>query len=116
MTGFNAGRGVSTMYAIVRSGGKQHKVSKGDVLKVETLHKKAGEKVEFTEVLMVGGDKAGVKVGQPVVPEAKVVGTVVEEGKSTKVLVFKKKRRKQYRRTRGHRQHFTSVRVEEIIT
>ena len=103
------------MYAIIRSGGKQHKVSKGDLLKVEKLDKKAGEKVEFEEVLLVGGEKTGVKVGQPLVPDARVVGTVVGEDKSPKVLVFKKKHRKQYRRTRGHRQAFTELKVEEII-
>ena len=103
------------MYAIIRSGGKQHKVSKGDVPKVEKLEKKAGEKVEFEEVLLVGGEKSGLRVGQPLVPEARVVGTVVGEDKSPKVLVFKKKHRKQYRRTRGHRQAFTAVKVEEII-
>lgn len=103
------------MYAIIRSGGKQHRVSKGDVFKVEKLGKKAGEKVEFDEVLLVGGDKAGVKVGQPTLPDARVIGTVVEEDKAPKVLVFKKKRRKQYRRTRGHRQPYTAVKVEEII-
>ncbi len=103
------------MYAIIRSGGKQHKVSKGDILNVEKLDKKAGEKVEFTEVLLVGGDKAGVKIGQPVVADAKVIGTVVGEGRAPKIIVFKKKRRKQYRRTQGHRQARTSVKVDEII-
>jgi large subunit ribosomal protein L21 len=103
------------MYAIIRSGGKQHKVSKGDVLRVEKLDKKAGEKVEFEEVLLVGGDKVGVKVGQPLVADAKVVATVVMEDRSPKILVFKKKKRKQYRRTQGHRQAFTAVKVEEII-
>jgi large subunit ribosomal protein L21 len=104
------------MYAIIRSGGKQHKVSKGDVLKIEKLDKKVGEKVEFEEVLMVGGDNAGLKVGQPVVADAKVVATVVKEGKNKKILVFKKKRRKQYRRTQGHRQAYTAVKVEDIIS
>jgi large subunit ribosomal protein L21 len=98
------------MYAIIRTGGKQHKVSKGDVLKVEKLEKKVGE-----EVLLVGGDKAGVKVGQPTVADAKVVATVVSEGKAKKILVFKKKKRKQYRRTQGHRQNYTAVKVEDII-
>ena len=103
------------MYAIIRTGGKQHKVSKGDVLKVEKLEKKVGEKVEFEEVLLVGGDKAGFKIGQPTVADAKVVATVVSEGKTKKVLVFKKKKRKQYRRTQGHRQNYTAVKVEDII-
>jgi large subunit ribosomal protein L21 len=103
------------MYAIIRSGGKQHKVSKGEILKVEKLEKKVGEKVEFDEVLFVGGEKTAARVGQPLVADARVVATVVEEGRSKKILVFKKKRRKQYRRTQGHRQDFTAVRVEEII-
>jgi large subunit ribosomal protein L21 len=104
------------MYAIIRSGGKQHKVSKGDIFKIEKVDKSVGEKVEFAEVLMVGGEKTDVKVGQPFVADARVVGTVVEEGKTKKVLVFKKKKRKQYRRTRGHRQIFTAVKVDEIIS
>ena len=103
------------MYAIIRSGGKQHKVSKGEILKVEKLEKKVGEKVEFDEVLFVGGEKVSPRVGQPLVADARVVGTVVEEGRNRKIIVFKKKRRKQYRRTQGHRQDFTAVRVEEII-
>jgi len=103
------------MYAIIRSGGKQHRVSKGDVLKVEKLNKKAGEKVEFEEVLMVCDDRSEVKVGQPLVPDARVVATVMGQDKAPKVLVFKKKHRKQYRRTRGHRQAFTELKVEEII-
>jgi large subunit ribosomal protein L21 len=103
------------MYAIIRSGGKQHKVSKGDVFRVEKIEKKVGEKVEFEEVLLVGGDKSGVKVGQPLVADARVVTTVLGEDKSPKILVFKKKKRKQYRRTRGHRQSFTTLKVEEII-
>ena len=103
------------MYAVIRSGGKQHKVSKGDVLRIEKLDKKVGEKVEFEEVLLVGGEKAAVKIGQPIVPDAKVVATVMGEGRSKKILVFKKKKRKQYRRTQGHRQSYTSVKVDEII-
>ncbi|HMC83201.1 MAG TPA: 50S ribosomal protein L21 [Candidatus Polarisedimenticolia bacterium] len=103
------------MYAIIRSGGKQHKVSKGDVLNVEKLNKKAGDKVEFTEVLLVGGEKGSVKIGQPTLADAKVVGTVVGEDRGPKIIVFKKKRRKQYRRTQGHRQSRTSVKVDEII-
>ena len=103
------------MYAIIRSGGKQHKVAKGDVLRVEKLDKKIGEKVEFDEVLLVGGDKTGAKIGQPVVADARVVATVVSEDKSKKIIVFKKKRRKQYRRTQGHRQAYTAVKVEDII-
>ena len=102
------------MYAVIRAGGKQHKVAKGDIFKIEKLDKKVGEKVEFEEVLMVGGEKTDVKVGQPLVADARVLGTVVEEGKEKKVLVFKKKKRKQYRRTKGHRQQYTTLRIDEI--
>jgi large subunit ribosomal protein L21 len=104
------------MYAIIRSGGKQHKVSKGDILNVEKLSKKAGEKVEFTEVLLVGGEKGSLKIGQPTLADAKVVATVVGQDRAPKIIVFKKKKRKQYRRTQGHRQARTSVKVDEIIS
>lgn len=103
-------------YAIIRSGGKQHRVATGDVIRVEKLPQRVGDKVEFAEVLLVGGEKDAAKVGQPALAEAKVLGTIVAEDKSAKVLIFKKKRRKQYRRTRGHRQAFTAVKVTKIIT
>jgi large subunit ribosomal protein L21 len=103
------------MYAIIQSGGKQHKVAKGEVFQIEKIDKNVGDKVEFTEVLFVGGDKTAPKVGQPYLPDARVVGSVVTEDRAPKILVFKKKHRKQYRRTKGHRQGFTAVRVEDII-
>jgi len=100
-------------YAVIATGGKQHKVSVGDQIRVETLEAGVGDTITFEEVLAV---KAGedLKVGQPILAGARVVGRVVAQAKAPKVLVFKKKKRKGYRRTRGHRQGYTAIRVEEI--
>ncbi|MDH5405961.1 MAG: 50S ribosomal protein L21 [Candidatus Aminicenantes bacterium] len=103
------------MYAVVSSGGKQYKISVGDVIKLEKLPQGVGEKVEFTDVFMVCTDDKEVKVGNPLVKNAKVIGSVVSEEKDKKVIVFKKKRRKGYRRTRGHRQWHSLVRIEQIV-
>jgi large subunit ribosomal protein L21 len=100
-------------YAIIATGGKQHKVSVGDRLRVESLQAVVGDSVTFDQVLALQ-DGAELKVGRPRLDGARVVAKVVEQGKFGKILVFKKKRRKQYRRTRGHRQPFTEVVVEEI--
>lgn len=94
-------------FAIFQTGGKQYRVAVGDVVKVEKLN--ADGKVEFDQVLMVGD-----KVGTPLVDGAKVVAEVLEQKRADKVLVFKKKRRQNYRRTRGHRQHITVVKITEI--
>ena len=101
------------MYAIIRTGGKQYRVSAGETIYVERLSAEAGEKVTFGEVLFLSGD-SGAKVGAPLVGGASVAGTVVEQGRDQKIRVFKYKKRKHYRRTRGHRQHFTAVRIETI--
>lgn len=100
------------MYAIVRTGGKQYRVEAGDTIYVERLALPVGEKVTLDDVLLVAGDT--VKVGAPRVEKAAVVGTVVANGRDSKVRVFKYKRRKHYRRTKGHRQPFTAVRVDAI--
>ncbi len=100
-------------YAVIATGGKQHRVNVGDEIRVEKIEAKAGEKVTFDEVLAVQ-TKDGLQIGRPVVEGAKVVGRVVAQIKAKKIIVFKKKRRKQYRRTRGHRQQLSSVVVEEI--
>jgi len=100
------------VYAIVRTGGKQYRVEAGDTIYVERLSAPVGEKVTLDDVLMVGGDS--VKVGAPRVEQAAVIGTVVESGRDRKLRVFKFKHRKHYRRTRGHRQSFTAVRVDSI--
>jgi len=97
------------MYAVVRTGGKQYKVAKDSVLKVESLAGTVGGKVTLGEVLLVGGD--AVKVGAPLVKGASVQCEILEQGQGEKVIAFKKKRRKNTHRKRGHRQHFTKVKV-----
>jgi large subunit ribosomal protein L21 len=100
------------MYAVVKTGGKQYKVSEGEYLKVEKLEGAVGDTVTLGEILMVGGDT--VKIGTPLVPNASVVGKIVEQGKDKKVLVFKSKRRKFQRKIRGHRQPRTVLKIEKI--
>jgi len=100
-------------YAVITAGGKQHKVAVGDRIRVEKITAGVGDKVTFDEVLALQTE-GGLQIGRPVLKGARVVGRVVEQDKAKKVLVFKKKKRKQYRRTRGHRQPFTAVVVEEI--
>jgi large subunit ribosomal protein L21 len=103
------------MYAVIKTGGKQYRVAADDVVTVEKLAADAGAKVEFTEVLMVGGSDGEAKVGAPALPGAKVIAEVVEQGRAAKVIAFKKRRRKNSRRKRGHRQHQTVVRIKEIV-
>jgi len=100
-------------YAVIKAGGKQHKVAVGDRIRVEKIKGEVGDKVTFDQVLALQADD-GLQVGRPVLKGARVVVRVVAHDKAKKVLIFKKKRRKQYRRTRGHRQPFTAVVVEEI--
>ena len=100
-------------YAVIATGGKQHRVAVGDQIRVEKLDAGVGDSVTFDEVLAVRAGKE-MKIGRPALEGARVVARVVEQAKARKVLVFKKKRRKQYRRTRGHRQRFTAIVVEEI--
>ena len=101
------------MFAVVKTGGKQYRVTEGDVLKVEKLDAEVGKKVKFDEVLMIGDDK-GVKVGEPLVKGANVTAEVLEQKKDKKITVFKKKRRHNYRRKKGHRQQITVLRVTKI--
>jgi large subunit ribosomal protein L21 len=101
------------VYAIIRTGGKQYKVQAGDVVRVEHLDGEVGTNVTLAEVLLVGGDE-GVHVGTPRLEKAAVTGTVVEQGRDAKIRVFKYKKRKHYRRTRGHRQSFTAVRIDQV--
>ncbi len=101
------------MYAIIRTGGKQYRVAVGDVIEVEKLAQKDGKEVSFGEVLAVGeGDE--VEFGRPLVAKAKVTGEVLGQIKGEKVLVFKHKKRKNYRRTVGHRQLLTRIRIKSI--
>jgi large subunit ribosomal protein L21 len=101
------------MYAVIKAGGKQYKVSPGDVVRVEKLEQEAGSTVEFGEVLALNNDQ-NLVVGSPLVANASVSGTVVETGKAKKVLIFKYKRKKQYKVFRGHRQRFTAVKIDAI--
>jgi large subunit ribosomal protein L21 len=103
----------AAVYAIVRSGGKQYRVAEGDTVYVERLSAPAGESVTLDEVLLVGGDGA-VRVGTPRVTGASVQGTVLAQVRDSKVRVFKYKKRKHYRRTRGHRQSLTAVRIDKV--
>ncbi len=101
-------------YAIIRTGGKQYRVSPGDVVRIPTLAgKNEGDTVEFDEIL-VAGDDDGVRIGGPVIDGARVTGTVVKNGRGPKIIVFKFKRRKQFKRTKGHRQGFTAVKIDSI--
>ncbi len=101
------------MYAIVNIAGKQIRVEKDQVVKVPYLQQEVGKAVEFDEILLLDDGKK-VKIGQPKVKGAKVTAKVVEHGRDKKVLVFKKKRRKDYKVTRGHRQDFTKIQIENI--
>jgi large subunit ribosomal protein L21 len=103
------------MYAVIETGGKQYRVEPGDVIEVEHLQPsgKKADQVEFDRVLMINSDK-DIRVGRPLVTGAKVTGKLLEEVRSPKVLVFKMKRRKGYRRRRGHRQDLMRVRIEKI--
>ncbi len=98
------------MYAVIRAGGKQYRVAPGDVIRVEKLPAGNGRMVEFAEVLAISGQDG--QIGRPA--DSRVTGQVVEEGRADKVLVFHYKRKKQYKRLRGHRQPFTAVRITEI--
>jgi ribosomal protein L21 len=100
------------MYAIIETGGKQLKVEEGKTIFIEKLAAGAGETVTFDKVLFVGGDES--KVGTPTVEGATVTGKVVEQGRAKKIIVFKFKKRKNYRRKQGHRQPFTKVTIEKI--
>ncbi len=101
------------MYAVVTSGGKQYKVEEGETLKVEKIPGKVGSAVTFDRVLMIS-DGTDINIGQPVLVDATVEGHIVEQGKAKKILVFKYKRRKRYRRKYGHRQPFTAVKIDSI--
>lgn len=102
------------MYAVIKTGGKQYRVAANDTLVIEKVAGDAGATVEFGEVLMLGGNGAPV-IGSPTVAGAKVTAEVVEQGRADKVIAFKKRRRKNSRRKRGHRQEQTTVRIKDII-
>ncbi|MBI5560646.1 MAG: 50S ribosomal protein L21 [Deltaproteobacteria bacterium] len=101
------------MYAVIKTGGKQYRVTEGDILKVEKLPQEKGSSLEITDVLSIG-EGGDVKAGSPAVSGARVVCEVVGHGLEKKVLTFKKKRRKGYTKKIGHRQNYTSIRIKEI--
>ena len=102
------------MFAVIRTGGKQHRVAEGDRIVVERLDAEAGDVVAFDRILMVAGNGEAPLVGAAVPSEARVFGRVLEQTRGPKLIVFKKKRRKNYRRTKGHRQDLTAVRILSI--
>ncbi|MCB1526640.1 MAG: 50S ribosomal protein L21 [Hyphomicrobiaceae bacterium] len=102
------------MYAVIKTGGKQYRVAMDDVISIEKLEGDAGSSIEFEDVLMVG-EGASVKVGAPTVSGAKVVAELVEQTRGPKVIAFKKRRRQNSRRKRGHRQDLTKIRITSIV-
>ena len=102
------------MFAVIRTGGKQYRVTPELVLKVEKLDAEAGATVTFTDVLAIGGGEGGMTIGSPVVPGATVTATVVAQDRLPKIIIFKKRRRQNSRRRNGHRQHVTVLRIADI--
>ena len=100
------------MYAVIKTGGKQYRVAEGELLRVEKLDGKPGDKVTFQEVLLVGGDSP--KIGQPLVKGASVAAEITQHDRGPKIVVFKFRRRKNYRRKTGHRQPFTELKITGI--
>ena len=103
------------MFAVIRTGGKQYRVAPNDIIEVEKIAGKPGDIVELSEVLLLGGD-GDAKSGSPTVSGALVAAEVIEQKRSAKIIVFKKKRRANYRRKKGHRQELTALRITEILT
>lgn len=102
------------MYAIIETGGKQYRVQEGDVVFVEKLDAEEGDKVDLTKVLLISKDD-GMVVGRPYVDGAKVEATVLEQGKSKKIIVFKYRAKKNYKKKQGHRQPYTKLKIEKIV-
>ncbi|MDQ7005408.1 MAG: 50S ribosomal protein L21 [Ghiorsea sp.] len=100
------------MYAVIKTGGKQYRVAEGDVVRIEKLNADIGSEVTFDEVLMIG-EGADIKAGKDTA-ETTVTGVITEAGRGQKVVIFKRRRRKNYRLTKGHRQSFTAVRIAKI--
>ncbi len=103
------------MYAVVQTGGKQYRVQPGEIVRVESLPGDVGGTVELKQVCLVQGDK-GLQVGKPWVDKAKVTAEIIEQGRTRSIMIFKKHRRKNYRRTKGHRQGFTQLKITDIHT
>lgn len=106
--------GAIVMYAVIETGGKQYKVQEGDIISVEKIESKEGDKIDFSKVLLVSKED-GLIVGKPYIEGAKVEGSVLEQGKGKKIVVFKYKAKKNYKKKQGHRQPFTKVKIEKIV-
>jgi large subunit ribosomal protein L21 len=102
------------MYAVIKTGGKQYRVAKDQYLKIEKLDAEVGSTVDFDQVLLIGGDGAEPKVGAPLLDGVKVTAEVVEQTRGPKIVIFKKRRRKNFRRKTGHRQPITVVKIADI--
>lgn len=103
------------MYAVIKTGGKQYRVSTGDIISVEKLPGEVGDEVDINDVLMIGGDKEPI-IGSPTIKGAKVSAVITEQDKGKKITILKYKRRKGYRRKQGHRQYYTKVKINGIAT
>ena len=108
----NGSEVIGIMYAVVKTGGKQYKVSEGDIVKIEKIEGSVGDAIELSDVLMVGGEE--VQIGTPLLPGAKVKAQIIEQGKDKKIIVFKSKRRKTFRKKYGHRQPLTRLKITGI--
>ena len=104
-----------TMYAVIDLIGKQQRVVKDEVIRIEKLDKNIGDSVEFDKIMMLQDENGNVKVGTPYLENIKVTGIVLNQERAKKIIVFKKKRRKGYKKTQGHRQYFTEVAIKEIL-
>jgi large subunit ribosomal protein L21 len=101
------------MYAVISSGGKQYRVEQGDVLRIEKINGEVGAPVSFDKILMFS-DGEKVRVGTPVLDDVSVQGHIIEQGRAKKIIVFKYKRRKRYRRKQGHRQSYTAIKIDAL--
>lgn len=106
--------GVLIMYAVIETGGKQYRVQEGDIVRVEKLDVQEGEKVDLSKVLLISNED-GIVVGKPYIDGAKVEATVIEHGKDRKIVIFKYKPKKDYRKKQGHRQPYTKIKIEKIV-
>jgi len=102
------------VYAVIESGGKQHKVTEGEILRVEKLDAESGTEIVFDKIMMVKTDDDKVMIGKPYIENASVTAEVVDQGKHKKIIIFKYKRKKNYQRKQGHRQRYTALRIKAI--
>lgn len=103
------------MFAVIKSGGKQYKVSKDNIIKIEKVEGEIGSEYVFPDVLLIGADSKDILIGTPLIKGATVTAEIVSQFRDDKIIIFKKKRRQNYRRKNGHRQHLTSVKIKDII-